>query len=386
MKPLVFPAERLSVSREYYESHRPRFVGGSIWAMVFLLVASILWSALFEIEEVVRGDAMVQPLDQRSIVHNSVTGTVAAIHVRDNMDVTSGFVLYRIDTREAEQRLEELLPLIEKSERRLTELSWTVELISDASPQTSSGITLPEFRHRLQEYELTMQIYERRKDDISRRIQRERLQPPLYSTRESLESLLLEADLLELEHDQYREETTSEYIKDRQNLEFDLTQWRQERYSLETQLARATVKASIAGTVQLLRELNPGDWIASDEIILQIIPRDSDSIRTVIELQPKDIAGIRRGMITRIQFSSLPPSEFGFISGVVSSVPADIIEGRSGRAIFPVEARIPRVISNKNGSAVIALRSGMNGEARIIRRKKSILFFILALIDFRQIR
>ena len=82
-----------------------------------------------------------------------------------------------------------------------------------------------------------------------------------------------------------------------------------------------------------------------------------------------------------MRFTSLPPSLFGQIEGIVSFIPADV--NFSGtNAYFLLEATIPNPYLIAQNGEKIFLRSGVSAQGRIIIDQDYVLLMILRKIYF----
>ncbi|GEM_PF-3265066 len=380
MSALLFPADRLGVSREYYEARRPWTSGLALWVLLLLFITVLVWAAVFEIEEIVRGSVTVRPLERVSTVLNPVAGTVRTVACTDGASVAEGALLYEIDTSETDAQLAVLEPQIAEDTLRLEQLRLAYQAFTGTPAQP---ITDPEFSHRVAEYHLALRHYELQLEEKTRRLRNESGTPGLYANREAIEQLQAEISLISVEHDQYRESGIAGILADIADREGELRAKERDFRALVSRRERSHVLSSVRGTVQFQRDLNEGDRLAQDEYILQVVPVDEKMVRVKISLAARDIAGIRPGSPVRIHFFALPPSEFGYAQGTIITVPADAHVSGNGPPVFELEGSISAAVRNKSRSVNITIQPGMDGEARIVRRRKSVLSFLLALMDFR---
>jgi len=382
MKRLLFDASQLTVSREYYESRRPIGVGISIWVIIIFFVALIIWAYFFEIEEVVRGSVTIRPLDHVSAVVNPLAGEVEAVHFVDGEAVREGSLLYVIDTTEVVAKIEALEPQLQQVQERLLQLSALNESMQAGDERADPSLLDAESQHRLAEYHFTTQRYQFQIQQTRNRLDREQETPSQFTSAVIIEGLVAELNLAESEYNAWKATMYADLFGEIRSLTESEMRISGELSILEAERESATVSASISGVVQRLRELNPGDRLSQDERVLQIIPAGEENYRVQIELLTQDIAELEEGMPIRIEFSSLPPSEYGFVEGTVSSIPADATIGSNDTPVFLVEGIIPTSTISKKGGHRVSLHPGMGGEARVVRRKKSVVRFVLEIIDF----
>ena len=146
---------------------------------------------------------------------------------------------------------------------------------------------------------------------------------------------------------------------------------------LDAQINDSTVRAPIAGEVNVHTELIVGSFIPGGVQILSVIPTRYDKLNANIFICNSDIGRISEGMIVRYEISALPRRDFGNIYGVVTRIAADILTEQWIQGYFLVESEVEdRVFYDIRGNAA-KLRVGMGFEARIIVEEQRILFFLL---------
>lgn len=150
---------------------------------------------------------------------------------------------------------------------------------------------------------------------------------------------------------------------------------------LERAIKDSTIVSPISGKIDETRKLNVGDTVFAGEEILRIIPETDSSLKAEIVLDATDIARIQLGQTVYLRFPGLPPSKFGQVEGVVSSIPADVtIAGNN--ATFVLEADLHTPFLTTSDGERIQLRPGVGAEGRIVIDRDSVLRMILRKLDF----
>lgn len=154
---------------------------------------------------------------------------------------------------------------------------------------------------------------------------------------------------------------------------------------LEVSRQDRVIAAPIAGTVNVLMDVNKGDLLQSGAEIMTIVPENGTTYTVQLMLQNKDIADIREGDRIKYHFNALPYKEFGELYGYVRKISADATVNReSGQSYYIVEADINnRPLFNKKGEQG-AVKVGMVSEAYVITRSEKILFYLLQKIDLKE--
>lgn len=151
---------------------------------------------------------------------------------------------------------------------------------------------------------------------------------------------------------------------------------------LQLDIDNAVVRANMDGVINILAELYSGDFIASGNNVLTIIP-DKDSAFTMqIMISNKDIGEINTGDTVKYSFAALPYREYGQVTGKITSISKDAITNETnGQSFYAVEATVPggKLVSNSGKQGEIKV--GMLCESNIITKSKSFLRYFLEKID-----
>lgn len=424
----LFDSSALRYSREYYLARRPWYFGAAVWVYFGVSVFLVWWMYWFRIEEVARAPVVVRPPEARSVVRNPVAGQVVDVRYTKLTTVEHGDLLYRIDDREYKAQINALNRQVDPLQKTVVSLKHLSAMIAEAlashpvpepqdgyetypilpgdvadavpagiqremSEPTATGLLsshsgntklTADTVHRWQAF-----VYEDRRlatsaAEAALALQTEQAMPQLLSVATSLQTLEFQLVMRLSEWEAWRKTQLTQVLAEYRVQLHELNGLLGQRDTLAAAREQTTVTAPIAGKIIVEREVNISDHVSTDELILTIIPKDAETYRVQIDLQPGHMSGIHEGAALRIAFESLPPTEYGYISGTLTRVPPDTIVSRAGETFFRLEGSVPtRVTSRVTGSS-LSLRPGMQGEARIIKRSKPILYFILELIDVRQ--
>lgn len=147
-------------------------------------------------------------------------------------------------------------------------------------------------------------------------------------------------------------------------------------------IGNARVTASIDGTVNILFEVLPGDFVSVGQELLTIIPDDESAYTMQIYVSNKDIGEIKVNDTVKYNFAALPEREYGEMRGQIVSISKDAMMSEAdGQSFYAVKATIPgtKLIgsSGKQGE----IKVGMICEASVITKQKSFLRYFLEKID-----
>lgn len=173
--------------------------------------------------------------------------------------------------------------------------------------------------------------------------------------------------------------TTDERIK---AINDNIKAYEQSIKKAEIDIGNAIVTASIDGTVNVLYEMLPGDFLTGGQEVLTIIPKDDSAYTMQIFVSNKDIGEIDINSTVKYNFAALPNNEYGEMRGQIQSISKDaIIDEASGQSYYIVKAAVPGTklvgASGKQGD----IKVGMICEASIITKEKTFLRYFLEKID-----
>lgn len=151
---------------------------------------------------------------------------------------------------------------------------------------------------------------------------------------------------------------------------------------INSQISETIVKASKSGIVNSTIELVKGDTISSGTEVLTIIPANNSKYKVSIYVSNKDIGKLKVGMKAKFNVYALPNSEYGYLTGTVTSISKDLkVDQNSGNGYYLVEAKLDnKAIYDSQGNKGI-LKAGMTCEAQMITENKRILTYVLEKID-----
>lgn len=151
---------------------------------------------------------------------------------------------------------------------------------------------------------------------------------------------------------------------------------------LQLDINNAIVRANVDGVVNVLSEIYEGDFLASGNEILTVIPDKNSAFTMQILVNNKDIGEIHTGDTVKYSFAALPYREYGQVTGKITSISKDAITDQStGQSFYTVEATVPNAkLLSKSGKQG-EIKVGMLCEANVITKQKSFLKYFLEEIN-----
>lgn len=154
--------------------------------------------------------------------------------------------------------------------------------------------------------------------------------------------------------------------------------------TLQFNIDKSTVKASIDGVVSVKNDISKGQLLKSGDEILSVIPQDSSQYKVKLYVSNKDIAGMKVGEKVKYHFEALPYKEYGELKGTITDIAEDAtVDQKSGLSYYFVESEIENkpLFSYKGEQGEIKI--GMTCEAQVITKQKKILYYLLEKINLK---
>lgn len=151
---------------------------------------------------------------------------------------------------------------------------------------------------------------------------------------------------------------------------------------LQLDIDSAIVRANINGVVNVLLQIYEGDFVASGNEILTVIPNNNSRFTMQIHVNNQDIGEIHIGDAVKYSIAALPYQEYGQITGSITSISKDsTIDKNTGHSFYTVEATVPNTkLFTKSGKQE-EIKVGMLCEANVVTKQKSYLTYFLEKIN-----
>lgn len=381
MKPLRFiKAEELKDSREFLELTLPRGSVFFIVAMAVIVVTSFAWAFWGEIDIIVKAQVLLRPRENISILKNETTGTVVEKAFVQGQRVEKGQILWKISSQDLDVDEQKSTLQLERIVRRFDQ--WSA-LQSAYTSGVTKGLTVgSEAWAKAAVYFGELKRLDLEVQKADRAWKKERSLPASMSLPEKLKDLELNTQGAKVALANFKTKSTLEVIQTLDSLTQERENLEKRLASLRKQKEATIVKSPIAGKVQEIARFNIGDTLLMGEELAHIIPEGASDLRVEIQVDNQNIAEIKPGMICRVRFSALPASEYGQIESTITDVPADAQMMANTPPFFLLQGDLNQTTVKNRRGELVALKSGMVGEGKILLKRKTILRFLLEKLDF----
>lgn len=178
--------------------------------------------------------------------------------------------------------------------------------------------------------------------------------------------------------------------RDQKAIEYDVTT-KGEKITLETEIRETKLKldtasnniknskivAPISGYVEINRTINDGDILTPDLNIAKIIPENS-IYKVNIQIGENDIAKLKVGNNINYHLNYPDEKKNKVLKGKITLISKDAITRENGTKYYLVVGDI-----NSNDVNRLNLKKGMSVESNVIYSRKSILNFLLEILEFK---
>lgn len=385
----------------------------------------LLWAGLSEVEQVASAPAVVRPAGKVKIVNHPEGGRVATIHVKDGERVREGQPLVTLDDEsvreEVAKRTAEWQGMAAEAARLDGEANETTptfptDLMRDRPDLVLNQVTL--YKSRIEALTVRRaaadQVIRQRESEVAALEARiKQLSEGLVILEEqekAIASLAEKGYFPKLRHLTVRKQVSelagqiAETRKSAAASAAALGEARDRRRAIDeewrsqildrlstvtreaerlkslmvqesTRLRNRIVRAPSDGVVQGVAIAAPGQSIAPNETLLQVVP---DGERLVVEalVANDDIGQIRTGQRATIKVRAYDYVRYGTLDGVVERVGADAVEDRrTGALTFPVTVRTDRAWLGE-GDDRRALTVGMQVDVDLRIGERTILSYL----------
>jgi len=391
-------------------------------SVVTLIAIILMWAAVTELDNVVRGSGKTVSEAQNQLVQSSEPGVIRTRYVGEGDFVKKDQLLFDIDPVDAKTQLDQAQKrrssLKIKAIRLQAEIDGTVpeftnDLVEDSPAAVTTELAL--FRARLEDLSTKSSILEQRRLQKLNEIEELRIQyttaqnglvlirreidtiEPLVKSGLAPETRLIalqreeeaslgqansaesgqkriEAGLTEIDEQLKAEQQSyiTSALTDLSAIEGEIAELAARIPALENRVERTSVKSPVDGVINRLNYVTADAYVSTGDVLLEIVPTGSDLI-VETRIDPKDIAEIVIGQDVKISLTAYDPSKYGRIDGRVASISADALsDNQTGQQYYLVDVSIDGTLFEDDGSEVTVL-PGMVASIDVLSGKRTVL-------------
>ncbi|BAU13080.1 secretion protein HlyD family protein [Leptolyngbya sp. NIES-3755] len=390
--------------------------------LYFLIVsAGILlpWSMFAKVDETGTARGRLEPRGKTIRLDAPVSGTVAAIKVKEGQTVAAGAVLVELETEMARSELEQAQARLEGLRSRYTQLqlmqnqssvSLNTQRLQNQAQTAAQSAQVNQTKQQLKLSEATTVLVQELMTKDRQRVDRftqlrdqgiipgiqvedaernliesqqrlakaqseiEQGQSELSKQQSGQQKLQREGELMLIESERRQRELDAQMLETQTNIDQTLKQIE----LLQFQLQQRVIRAPIAGTIFQLPVKSAGAVLPTGGMVAQIAPQNTN---VVLKAQiPSENSGfLRVGLPVKVKFDAYPFQDYGVVSGHVRWISPDskVKETPQGSyEVFDLDIVLDQPYI-ESGKKRISLAPGQTAIAEVIVRQRRVIDFVL---------
>jgi len=308
-----------------------------VWATALTLVMALVWSAIFELDEITRGQGKVIPSSREQVIQSLDSGTLSELLVREGSLVEKDQVLLQIDSARSGAVFREA------QEKYLALSALNARLRAEAY---GTPLVFPRELHN--EFALMQQetqAYNARRRALTESVRA--LDASLAATTRELAlteplvqgGVMSEVEMLRLRRQQadlmgQKAEKQNRYITDANNelvrVSSELSQTKENASAREDAFKKSTVRSPVKGIVKNVQVTTVGGVIQAGQPILEIVPTE-DEMLVEAYVKPSEVAFLKVGQKAVVKLTSYDFNKYGGLDGVLEHLSPDTLRDEKQR-------------------------------------------------------
>ena len=397
----------------------------SLWLFLIIMLLCLgvgYWSYVTEVEQVIRAEAKIVPVNEVYSIQNRYAGTVIKANIKLGEEVKKGDILYEIDPEETSTKLTKaqysLLnvqaqisrlnaqinnsePIFKEdipNEIKMKQIDLLYSLRQSLNKQQEVlneeikglNVTIKEYKMSsmnnqsqlalvLEEIDLISPLI---KSGAAPKIKLIEAQKQYNSINEKISnySFLVEKAKIEILSKKKKiEQIYLEFLsRSKEELLNSLSEL--ELYMLEVQELndiknRSFVLSKENGIITAVNNFSVGEIIEAGTILAELVPSETEYI-VEAKLLPKDSGKLVQGQKARLSLASYDFTDYGHIDTLVYEIAKNTTIQTNGEEFYKILLEFENYNFSKSGQPVLLL-PGMPGQIEIISSKNSVIDYIL---------
>lgn len=302
-----------------------------VWATGLTLVLALVWAAMFELDEITRGQGKVIPTSREQVIQSLDSGVLSELFVREGSVVEKDQILLQIDDartgavfREAQEKFLSLTALSArlKAEAYGTALIFPTAL--NAHPDLMQQ-ELQAFNARKRSLTQSLHALDTSLAAVTRELT---ITEPMVrqGVMSEVELLRLKRQLSELMGQ--RAERQNRYLTDANNeltrVASELSQTKENASAREDAFLRTTIRSPMKGVVKNVQITTVGGVVQAGQPILEIVPTE-DVMLVEAYVKPSEVAFLKVGQAAVVKLTAYDFNKYGGLEGVLEHLSPDTL-------------------------------------------------------------
>lgn len=379
-KILIYPERMLGDSSLVFQHKEPLFLHCVLWIACSLIMAVLCFLCMGRMDDVIKSQGIVRPEINVSTVNNINSGEIESLFYKPGDFVKSGQKLLSLKADSLNAQKKALLSQSADNKRNLSGLSEIIKNFeADESTFKGSDATA---KARFEAFIAEKKLLQARVARTKLLYIEENELPDSSTTRSQIESLKYDYDIAALELNEFCKNFISSVRQEADALKLEKEKLYQEMKMLDVSIDNLVLLSPIDGYVQEIASLNPGDYIFTDQQVLNIVPGTENSCRIELHIPAEKMGKLEIGQKVKLRFPAFPYHEYRGINGTIKVIQPDSQISDSGELYFTAYADAERMeLRDKKGTAY-PIKPGFEVTARIVLENQTLLYFLLKKLDF----
>ena len=363
-------------SREFFDLRISKKYYSFVFLVLILVVVSFIWMAISNFDIVVKGNAVLRPKNDVSIIKIRNNGIVSEKKFVNGSIVKTGDLLFSLDS-------DVIMSEIDNTKLQISQNENKIEILE----KLKSIIECKEIPNEIDEASIRANIYFSEKNQKELYFEKadmlyknELSLPEGMTYSQKIFELKNERDIAKADLDKFTADFMYSILLENYNLQNEKVTLAQKLKELQEQLSQCEIIATKDGIVEELTTFGVGDLLCAGENIIRIVPLNSDNLKALVTIKENDVSDIKIGQEVKLKLYAFNEHEYGQIKGYVSRIGADTVY-ENNVPYYQIDIEIKdNTIKSKKGTSSY-LRPGMTGIARIKVKQKKLMSYVLEKIN-----
>jgi multidrug resistance efflux pump len=367
----IFPQEIIENTAEFH-FHTHSSSSKTIYqAILVLLTLAFLGLFLIKVDVNVKSAGIFRPVAERNDIKPLVSGRVDTVFMAENKHVRAGEILLTIK-RESLEGKNDLVQLQQSDvNAQLHDLKMLISAYKNDNwsqrLSLASGVYSQQysfFMQRIVEARSRFALAKRNYDRYTYLYQRRAVSAIEF------DEIKLKFDNIRNELSLIAEDQGSKWQSELNSLNMQDRQLSSQNEQFDEEKEFYTLRASVTGSIQQLKGIQPGSLVTANELLGEISP-DSGMIAETYVL-PKDIGLVRVGTRAKFQVDAYNYNQWGMVSGEVLSVSNDVFMENGKQPYFKVRCKLDQTQLSLRNGYIGKIKKGMTLQARFFVTRRTL--------------
>lgn len=333
----------ISDSREVLEAKPVGFSRTIVYIALALIASCIIWSLIAYKEITVNVKGMIRPAGDISKVTLKIQATVEQVKVKDGDVVKKGDVLFIMDSREVQQRKQQIEKEIKEKDIELEALNKLKKCVEDNGNLFDKRVD-----SEVKYYDKYESIKKDLQDGSTKRIELAKIEDTISRNQEA----------------------NTSFKKNLDNITYELEQY--------------TIKANSDGQVILSKDIYAGELLQPGIEAASIVPKDNLNYFIEGYIPSYSAYNVNKDQNVNIVFPQISGSKLSSFKTKISNISSDAkIDQQQGISYFTLNCPISQQQLGVSQQEFNKLKLGMTCDVKIVQRKLKFFDYFLEKINLK---